>query len=131
MKAYARSKLALVLFTQELAERLKDTDITANSFVSRPCGNHIWNLLPEHKWYQAILRLVERLILISEQEGAQTGIYLACSDEVKGITGKYFCKKKAKNYLGQMQRYQTAKGVMAIKRKVDWIIRCCVLLSMG
>jgi hypothetical protein len=28
-------------------------------------------------------------------QGAETAIFLATSDEVGGVTGKYFCKKKA------------------------------------
>jgi len=96
MKAYARSKLALVLFTQELAERLRGSNVTANSLYPGLVETEMWNLVPEQKWYQVILRMAERLILISKQEGAQTGIYLACSDEVKGITGKYFYRKRAR-----------------------------------
>jgi hypothetical protein len=34
--------------------------------------------------------------MISSEEAAQTSIYLASSNEVKGITGKYFEKKKIK-----------------------------------
>ena len=39
MKAYGQSKLANVLFTAELAERLKGTRITVNSLAPRLCKN--------------------------------------------------------------------------------------------
>ncbi len=32
---------------------------------------------------------------MSAEKGAETGIYLATSPEVKGITGQYFVKQKA------------------------------------
>jgi len=118
MKAYARSKLALVLFTQELAERLQGTNVTANSLYPGLAETEMWNLLPEHKWYQAILRVVERLILVSEQEGAQTGIYLACSDEVKGITGKYFYKKRAKITSGRCKDIRLQKELWQLSEKL-------------
>jgi NAD(P)-dependent dehydrogenase (short-subunit alcohol dehydrogenase family) len=118
MKAYARSKLALVLFTQELAERLKDTDITANALYPGLVETAMWNLLPEHKWYPVILRVVKKLILISKEEGAQTSIYLASSDEVKGITGKYFCKKKAKNPSGRCKEIRLQKELWQLSEKL-------------
>jgi len=40
-------------------------------------------------------RLVDRLIGVSPEEGAQTGVYLATSPEVSGVTGKYFVKQEA------------------------------------
>jgi hypothetical protein len=78
----------------------------------------MWNLLPERKWYQAILRVVERLILISKQEGAQTGIHLACSDEVKGITGKYFYRKRARITSGRCKDIRLQKKLWQLSEKL-------------
>ena len=94
-KAYASSKLAIVLFTQELAERLKDTGITVNAVHPGHVATNIWNMWPG-KWYQALLFKIIRWFAMSPEDAAQTSVYLASSDEVKGITGKYFEKKKIK-----------------------------------
>jgi NAD(P)-dependent dehydrogenase (short-subunit alcohol dehydrogenase family) len=94
-KAYASSKLAIVLFTQELAERLKDTGITVNAVHPGHVATNIWNMWPG-KWYQALLFKIIRWFAMSPEDAAQTSVYLARSDEVKGITGKYFEKKNIK-----------------------------------
>ena len=97
IKAYGSSRLATVFFTQELAERLKGKDITVNSLHPGHVDTSMWDLWgAERKWYQSIINGIIKLFLISAEEGAQTSIYLASSNEVKGITGKYFAKKKMK-----------------------------------
>lgn len=94
MKAYAQSKLANVLFTYELAERLKGTHVTVNclhpGFVKTEIGNKKTN------WYSSLFwSLGTMLGGITVQNGAKTSVYLASSAEVKGVTGKYFDKCKA------------------------------------
>lgn len=95
MKAYAQSKLANVLFTQELAERLAGTRITANSlhpgFVKTNIGNK------DTSWYaSAVWSLITAIGAISVEKGAETSVYLASSPEVQDITGKYYNKCKEK-----------------------------------
>lgn len=94
MKAYAQSKLANVLFTYELAQKLKGSHVTVNclhpGFVKTEIGNKKTN------WYSSLFwSLGTMLGGISVQNGAKTSVYLATSPEVKGITGKYFDKCKA------------------------------------
>ena len=97
IKAYGASRLATVFFTQELAERLKGKDITVNALHPGHVDTSMWDLWgAERKWYQSIINGIIKFFLISAEEGAQTSIYLASSNEVKGITGKYFAKKKIK-----------------------------------
>ena len=97
IKAYGSSRLAMVFFTQELAERLKGKDITVNALHPGHVDTSMWDLWGvERKWYQSIINTIIKFFLISAEEGAQTSIYLASSHEVKGITGKYFAKKKIK-----------------------------------
>jgi NAD(P)-dependent dehydrogenase (short-subunit alcohol dehydrogenase family) len=90
MRAYGQSKLAVVLFTYELARRLQGTGVMANclhpGFVATNIGQS--GMGPAS-------RIVTRLIFafgISPQEGAKTSLYLASSPEVEGVTGKYFVK---------------------------------------
>lgn len=95
MKAYEQSKLANVLFTFELANRLKGTHVTANCLHPGFVHTHIGN--KGTQWYASLLwSLSTRLGGLSVEAGAKTSIYLASSDEVKGVTGKYFEKCKVK-----------------------------------
>jgi NAD(P)-dependent dehydrogenase (short-subunit alcohol dehydrogenase family) len=95
MEAYSLSKLAIILFTQELAEQLQGTGITVNALHPGHVSTGIWNMWDNPKWYQKFFLSILRMFLMSPEEGALTSIYVACSDEVAGITGKYFSKQKA------------------------------------
>jgi NAD(P)-dependent dehydrogenase (short-subunit alcohol dehydrogenase family) len=94
LKAYTASKLALILFTQELAEQLSDKNISVNALHPGHVSTELWNMWERPKWYQSLILRILNMFLISPEEGAQTSIHLATSDEVQNITGKYFSKKK-------------------------------------
>ncbi|XP_038075223.1 retinol dehydrogenase 11-like isoform X2 [Patiria miniata] len=96
MQAYMRSKLANVLFTKELARRAKDSGVDV--YCVNPGGVHTditRYLLPQ--WSLPVLDPIIWLVIKSPRAGAQTAIYCAVSDEVKGLSGHYFsdCKEKA------------------------------------
>jgi NAD(P)-dependent dehydrogenase (short-subunit alcohol dehydrogenase family) len=89
-QTYKRSKLANILFTRELARRLKGTGVTANclhpGFVASDFGDNnrgIWRLG---------ISVAKRVMAVSVERGAETPTYLASSREVDGVTGRYFTK---------------------------------------
>ncbi|MBA65131.1 MAG: short-chain dehydrogenase [Candidatus Marinimicrobia bacterium] len=88
--AYSNSKLMNILFTYELHKRYQDTGITFNclhpGFVDTSFGDNNIGL------GRNILSLGKKIIAINVEEGARTNIYLASSNEVKNISGKYFYK---------------------------------------
>lgn len=108
---YASSKLALILFTQELLERLKGTNITANALHPGVVATNIYRIGPEDSWYQALFIRILRCVMISPAEGAQTSIYLASSDEVKGVTGKYFYKRNPTYVAPKCRDMKLQKGL--------------------
>jgi retinol dehydrogenase-14 len=90
-----QAKLALVLFTYELARRLEGRGITANCLHP---GAVATNLVEKDEDYPRFLRLAYRLFkpfAKSPEKGAETSLYLASSPEVEGLTGKYFVNRKA------------------------------------
>lgn len=91
MGSYGQSKVALVMFTYELARRLDGTGVTANclhpGFVATNIGQS--GIGPAGR---AVVKFIFSRFGISPEEGAKTSIYLATSPEVEGVTGKYFVK---------------------------------------
>jgi len=90
--AYSRSKLALVLFTYELARRLQGTGVTANCLHPGAVRTNIWSHAGA---YTPLFRLLS-VFMLSAEKGAETSIYLASSPEVERISGKYFEKRMPK-----------------------------------
>lgn len=94
MKAYGQSKLANVMFTFDLAEKLKDTHVTVNCLHPGVVKTQIGN--KDTQWYAGLVwSLATSIFGISVESGAKTSVYLASSPEVKGVSGKYFRKCKA------------------------------------
>jgi len=92
LRAYAQSKLAIVLFTYELARRLEGTGVTVNTLHP---GVVATSFATNNRGVVSLSMRLFRSALISPEQGAQTSIYLATSPEVEGVTGKYFVKQKA------------------------------------
>jgi NAD(P)-dependent dehydrogenase (short-subunit alcohol dehydrogenase family) len=87
----ANSKLLMLLFTIELAERLKLTPITANAVHPGVVKTPMMLRAP------GIFRAVAYLSLpfaLSPSQGAETSVYLASSPEVGGVSGKYFARSR-------------------------------------
>jgi NAD(P)-dependent dehydrogenase (short-subunit alcohol dehydrogenase family) len=93
-QAYSQSKLANMLFTLELAERLAGSGITVNAVNP---GGVVSNFNKNNGWLYWLRHVVAHLKaanLITPAVAAETNVYLATSPEVAGITGKYFYRKK-------------------------------------
>jgi len=85
---YGKSKLALTLFTYELARRLQGSGVTVNAVHP---GVVKTNLGRDMNWFS---RGFSKIFFKSPVKGAATSIYVASSPDVEGITGKYFANKK-------------------------------------
>ena len=95
--AYGQSKLALMLWNNELARRTNPALVTVNAvhpgFVATRLGN-IGGVV-EFGWsFMKPWGLAAR-------EGARTSVYVACAPELAGVSGRYFfeCKQKPMNPL--------------------------------
>lgn len=87
--AYARSKLANVLFTNELARRLEGAGVTANSLTPGPVSTNIAG--QDGGTFKFFFDLF-RPFFLEPARGAATSLYLATSPDVATTSGKYFVK---------------------------------------
>jgi NAD(P)-dependent dehydrogenase (short-subunit alcohol dehydrogenase family) len=86
--AYARSKLANILFTRALAQRLAGSGVTANSLHPGLVRSHLFHDGPP--WMQGLIRVFGGLFMRSAREGAQSSVYLASAPELAGRSGGYY-----------------------------------------
>ncbi|PQJ35132.1 retinol dehydrogenase [Salinibacter sp. 10B] len=93
VQAYGQSKLANILFTHELARRLRDTGVTANCVHPGVVATNLWQ---GSDWLSRLARLFTWLYKTPE-EGAESVLYLAASRELEGVTGQYFKEMEAIN----------------------------------
>jgi len=117
-RAYGRSKLMNILFTRELARRLAGSGVTANclhpGFVSTRFGDNNPGLT------SLVIKLGKNFA-ISPEQGAQTIIYLASSDDVEGKSGGYYYKCKPAVPTREAQNDSDAKRLWDISAKIAGI----------
>ena len=86
-QAYSNSKTAMVLFTYKLVRELEGTEVSV--FAVNP--GHVRTQLTTEglpKWYTAISNLVPSRR--TTEQGAVASVYAATSNDLEGLTGKYF-----------------------------------------
>jgi NAD(P)-dependent dehydrogenase (short-subunit alcohol dehydrogenase family) len=88
MRAYSRSKLANILFANELARRRAGSGVTSNSLHPGSVDTNIWSGAP--LWAKPIIQVLLRPFFISAEKGGERIVQLAASPELEGVTGKYF-----------------------------------------
>jgi NAD(P)-dependent dehydrogenase (short-subunit alcohol dehydrogenase family) len=82
MKAYSQSKLAQVMFTFGLAQRLADTGVSVNAL--HPASLMDTKMVEETFGYT----------MSTVEEGAEATVHLAASPELEGVAGRYFDGKR-------------------------------------
>ena len=91
--AYGRSKLANILFSNELAEQLDGSGVTSNSLhpgvVRTGFGRD-----GDTGGLLGMLVVLGGPFLLTAKRGARTSIYLASSPEIEGVSGRYFKRSK-------------------------------------
>lgn len=111
-KAYASSKLMVVLNTLTLAKKLKDTDVTVNSVHPGVVGTDVMRDYP--RWVGKLINP----FLSKPEVGAGPSIFLATSPELAKTTGKYYAKMKQTPVTEVAANYATADQVWEFCEKI-------------
>lgn len=112
---YSNTKMMVIWLTYYLAERLKNSNITINCLHP---GVIATNLLKD---YRGIPRTSGAASNKNIKEGSETSIYLALSDEIKDITGKYFVDKRESRTSAESYDLNKAKKLWEISLKLTGI----------
>lgn len=96
LRAYSQSKLANVMFSFALAERLKADGITVNAIHPGVVASRFGKGNPGvvGRITAGVLWTMQNVFGVSAEMGADTLVYLASAPEVAGKTGKYWHKRK-------------------------------------
>ena len=93
-RAYSQSKLANVLFTYELARRLRATSVTANALHPGVVRTSFGAEDPGR--LQRFVVPVVRPFMKDTVRGAATSIHVASAPDLERVTGRYFSDSKLK-----------------------------------
>jgi len=94
IQAYYQSKMAQLMFTYWLGNKLKGTKITANC-IRVPSVSVDLNKYPNLPKITKFLYSMKMKFALSPEEMAKTYQFLATSDEISCNTGKYFDEKNS------------------------------------
>lgn len=116
IKAYGQSKLANILFTYELSERLQGTGVTVNAVHPGAVSTNL-GIDRTTGFGRTLVRLLKPFFQ-TPAEGARTAIYLAVSPEVEGITGKYFVQQKEEETAGESKDKELAERLWSVSEQL-------------
>ncbi|NOX89465.1 MAG: SDR family oxidoreductase [Calditrichaeota bacterium] len=118
IKTGGQALLAKIIFTYELARRLKNTNIKVNCFHPGAVKTQLQKKLPP-LW--RILTGMFRPFFLSPEKGAEPGIYLATSEEAENVSGKYFNRFKETRSSKLSYDLETAKRLWELSEEMTGI----------
>ncbi|XP_046820174.1 retinol dehydrogenase 13-like [Vespa crabro] len=118
-EAYAQSKLANILFTRELAKKLKGTQVTVNAvhpgIVDTEITRHM--TLFKNLWFKYFIKPFIWPFIKSPKQGAQTILHVALDPNLDNITGSYFSNNEIVNISEEAKDDKLAKWLWLVSEK--------------
>jgi len=118
VQASNQAKLALIIFTYELARRLAITNVSVNCLHPGAVATDAPLKDPDLSTISRMMYKLVRLFFLSPEKGAETSIYLASSPDVEGISGKYFIKKKEVTSSPESYNEEVARKMWDVNEKL-------------
>jgi retinol dehydrogenase-14 len=114
-KVYGMTKLANILFTYELAERLEGTGVVANCL--HPGGVNT-NFGANNRSFGTLLFRAFKPFMRTPEQGADTIVYLAISPEAGKMTGRYLTDRKVVSSFNEPHDEATQKRLWEVSEKL-------------
>ena len=114
-KAYGQSKLALVLFTHELARKLQGSGVTVNAVHPGTVATNIWT---RPFGPAGFITALPKLFMASPEKGAETIVYLASSRDAQSLSGEYLEKLKVKKSSDESYNEEIAQRLWDVSAKL-------------
>ena len=113
LRAYARSKLANILFARELSRRLDGTGVTVNALHPGTVRTG-WGADGDAGRLLTLGLTLARWWFLSPEQGADTVVYLAASPAVEGKSGGYYVKRRLQQPAPAARDDQTARRLWEV-----------------
>lgn len=116
VRAYAQSKLGLLMLSNELSRRLKKGKVTSNAFHPGGTAQEVYANLPRAAY------LTVKPFLAAPEEGARTAVLLSTAPHLSDTSGKYFSKgepalmsPRARNEDLALKLYEVSAGLCQVE----------------
>uniref|UniRef100_A0A671SEF0 Dehydrogenase/reductase (SDR family) member 13a, tandem duplicate 1 n=1 Tax=Sinocyclocheilus anshuiensis TaxID=1608454 RepID=A0A671SEF0_9TELE len=113
---YSHSKLCNVLFTHELAKRLKGTNVTCYSLhpgaIKTDIDRH------SNLWWRLFTAPILLLFFSDVESGAQTSLYCALQEGIEPLTGCYFSSCAVQNVSAKARDDAVAKKLWEVSERL-------------
>lgn len=115
IRAGATAMLAKVTFSFDLAQRLEGTGVTVNCLHPGAVRSGLLRSLP---WYLRMVSALATPFMRTAEKGAETPVYLACSQDVETVTGRYFIDKEPRDAAPQASDQVAQKKLWEVSSKL-------------
>lgn len=112
---YGRSKLANILFTKELAERLQGTGVTVNCLHPGVIASGFGH---NNKGLFGLLVKLGAPFLSTPEKGARTTVHLATSPNLENVNGQYFQGKHPSKASAAAHDDESAKKLWEVSERL-------------
>ncbi|XP_076165038.1 retinol dehydrogenase 13 [Ptiloglossa arizonensis] len=119
IEAYSQSKLANILFTRELANRLKGTGVTVNAVHPGIVNTEISRYVSAEQNFfsKTIVKSLTWFFIKSPAKGSQTVIFAALDPSLSDVTGAYLSNNKVSDVSDDAKNDEIAKWLWAVSEK--------------
>ena len=118
MQAYGKSKLANILFTRELAERLEGKGVTVNCLHPGVVDTEI---ISSNSLFLKLLTTLVKPFFRKPDKGAETSVYLCSSPEVEKETGGYYSDCKIEKISAAARSKENASKLWQVSSQLTGI----------
>ena len=115
-RAYSQSKLANILFTYELDRQLEGTGVTVNCLHPGAVATNMG--IDRDTGFGKLITGILRPFFKTPEQGADTAFYLAVSNEVEGISGKYYYRRRITRSSSSSYDIETGKKLWELSKKM-------------